>query len=121
MAQNPHERRKPVAGTSATVKVLILFGKPVDEDLFGRHFESVHLELLDDLEGVRQRSVNHVAGSVTGDSPFHLLVEIQFASEADMQNALNSTAGQAMARDFTNFASGGVSVLLCRAVDTTPN
>jgi uncharacterized protein (TIGR02118 family) len=110
-----------VAETNTPVKVLILFGKPVDEDLFGRHFESVHLKLLDDLEGVRQRSVNHVAGSVTGDSPFHLLVELQFVTEADMQHALNSAAGQTMARDFTNFASGGVSVLLCRSDDTIPD
>ena len=101
--------------TSTPVKVLILFGKPVDEDLFGRHFESVHLKLLDDFEGLQQRSINYVAGSVTGDSPFHLLVELQFATEPDMQRALNSEAGQAMARDFTNFTSGGVSVLLCRS------
>ena len=107
--------------TTAPVKVLILFGKPVDEDLFGRHFESVHLKLLDDFEGLQQRSINHVAGSVTGDSPFHLLVELQFATEPDMQRALNSAAGQAMARDFANFASGGVSVLLCRSDDGVPD
>ncbi len=107
-----------MAETSAPVKVLILFGTPVDEDLFGRHLESVHLKLLDGLEGVRQRSVNYVAGSVTGDSPFHVLIELQFVTEADMQHALNSAAGQAMARDFTNFASGGVSVLLCRSDDS---
>ena len=110
-----------MAETSTPVKVLILFGKPVDEDLFGRHFESVHLKLLDDFEGLQQRSINYVAGSVTGDSPFHLLVELQFATEPDMQRALNSEAGQAMARDFTNFASGGVSVLLCRPDDAVPD
>jgi uncharacterized protein (TIGR02118 family) len=109
-----------VAETSTPVKVLILFGKPVDEDLFGRHFESVHLKLLEDFEGLKQRTINYVAGSVTGDSPFHLFVELLFANEAEMQQALNSAAGQAMARDFTNFASGGVSVLLCRSEEAVP-
>ncbi len=110
-----------MAETSTPGKVLILFGKPVDEDLFGRHFESVHLKFLDDFEGLQHRSINYVAGSVTGDSPFHLFVELQFATEPDMQRALNSEAGQAMARDFTNFASGGVSVLLCRTDDAVPD
>ncbi len=110
-----------MAEKSSPVKVLILFGKPVDEDLFGRHFESVHLKLLDDLVGLQQRTINHVTGSVTGDSPFHLFVELQFVNEAEMQRALNSAVGQAMARDFTNFASGGVSVLLCRSDDTIPD
>ncbi len=109
-----------MAETSTPVKVLILFGKPVDEDLFGRHFESVHLKLLEDIDGLQRRTINYVAGSVTGESPFHLLVELQFATEAEMQRALNSVAGQAMARDFTNFASGGVSVLLCNSVDAVP-
>ena len=104
-----------MAETSTPVKVLILFGKPVDEDLFGHHFESVHRKLLDNLGGLQQRTVNFVTGAVTGDSPFHLFVELQFVNEAEMQRALNSAAGQAMARDFTNFASGGVSVLLCRS------
>ncbi len=101
--------------TSTPVKVLILFGKPVDEDLFGHHFESVHRKLLEDFEGLQRCAINYVAGAVTGESPFHLLVELQFATETEMQRALNSAAGQAMARDFTNFASGGVSVLLCRS------
>ena len=104
-----------MAEASTRVKVLILFGKPVDEDLFGRHFEAVHRKMLEGFEGLQRRTINYVAGSVTGDSSFHMLVELQFATELEMQRALNSAAGQAMARDFSNFASGGVTILLCRS------
>ena len=35
-----------------------------------------------------------------------------------MQEALNSTAGQEMARDFGRFASGGVTILFGRTSST---
>ncbi len=59
--------------------------------------------------------INKVAGAVVGESPFHLVVELLFLSEEAMQEGLNSDEGQTMARDLANFASGGVTILLCHA------
>ena len=47
--------------------------------------------------------------------PYHLISELGFASETAMQEGLNSDAGQAMAKDMANFASGGVTVLFAHA------
>lgn len=99
------------------VKVLLLFGKPVDRDAFNRYFEDTHEPLLTRLPDLEALRVNRVAGAVTGDSPFYLIVELEFSSDQVMQTALNSQSGQLMARDFSNFASGGVTVLLC---DSSP-
>jgi len=55
-----------------------------------------------------------VAGAVTGENTYHLTVELELSSEEEMQNGLNSESGQIMARDFSNFASGGVTVLPCQ-------
>lgn len=95
------------------VKVLVLFGKPVDRNAFNQHFNSAHRTLMKTLPNLEALRINHVAGAVMGDSPFHLIIELEFSSERSMQTALNSEAGQIMARDFSNFASGGVTVLLC--------
>ena len=97
------------------VKVLLLLGQPVDREAFNHHFERTHRPLLATLPDLEALRVNQVAGAVTGESPFYLIVELEFSSENAMQTALNSESGQSMAKDFSNFASGGVTVLLCNS------
>ncbi len=97
------------------VKVFVLFGKPLDNVSFDQHLEQTHRPLLARLPGLAALQINRVAGAATGDSPFHLVVELQFASEEAMHEGLNSEVGQEMARDFGSFASGGVTILLCQS------
>ena len=99
------------------VKVLLLFGKPVDREAFDHYFEQTHRPLLAKLPDLGALRINHVAGAVTGESPFYLIVELEFSSEEAMQIGLNSDLGQTMAKDFSNFASGGITVLLCQSQD----
>jgi uncharacterized protein (TIGR02118 family) len=97
------------------VKVLLLFGQPLDREAFNRYFERTHRPLLATLPDLEALRVNQVAGAVTGESPFSLIIELEFSSEESMQTGLNSESGQTMARDFSDFASGGVTVLLCNS------
>ncbi len=97
-------------------KVLILFGPPVDKAAFARYFEETHRPILDSLSGSEAIEVNWVAGSVAGELPVHLLVDLLFATEEALQDGLNSVAGQKMARDYPSFASGGVTILLSNSV-----
>lgn len=96
------------------VKVLVQFGPPIDEDSFDRHFEVTHRPLLREIPKLEAIGIHHVEGVVSGESPVYRIVELQFGSEATMQDGLNSEAGQMMARDFGAFATGGVTILLCR-------
>lgn len=97
------------------VKVLVLFGTPVDNVSFDQHLEHTHLPLVAGLPGLAALQTNRVAGAATGDTPFHIVLELQFASEEAMREGLNSEVGQSMARDFSSFASGGVTILLCQS------
>ena len=97
-------------------KVLILFGLPLDKAAFARYFKKTHRPILDSLPHSEAIEVNWVAGSVTGDLPVHLLVELLFPTEEALQDGLNSVAGQKMARDYPNFASGGVTILLSNSL-----
>lgn len=47
--------------------------------------------------------------------PIVSIVELGYSSEDAMQDSLNGPEGQAMARDFQAFASGGVTVLVCQS------
>ena len=93
------------------IKVLVLFGTPEDEDTFFPYFRATHLPLIEAVPCVEQLTTTRVAGTAMGESPFTLIVELQFPSEEAMQEGLNSEAGQTMARDYPAFASGGVTVL----------
>ena len=93
------------------VKTLVLFGMPLDREAFDQHFIQHHHPLLRQIDNVQQVVVNRIAGAAIGESPFYVLVELQFTSEEAMQQGLNSESGQAMAGDLTNFASGGATVL----------
>ena len=97
------------------VKVMILFGNPEDAGAFDEYFDSTHRALLTALPDVKQLIVDRVAGAAVGDPPFHLIVEIHFESEQQMQSSLNSGHGQAMARDYSTFATGGTSILFCHS------
>ncbi len=106
----PAQPRRAVTA-HAMHKVLILFGPPVDQAVFARYFEETHRAILAGLPQLDAIEVNWVAGSVSGDLPVHLLVELLFPTEEALQDGLNSDAGQKMARDYPNFASGGVTIL----------
>ncbi len=93
------------------IKVLVLFGTPEDEDAFYPYLRATHLPLIEAVPCVERVSTTRVAGAAMGESPFGLIVELEFPSEEAMQQGLNSEAGQAMARDYPEFASGGVTVL----------
>jgi uncharacterized protein (TIGR02118 family) len=97
------------------VNVLTLFGMPVDRAAFDEYFANKHQHLLLQIPNVDQLVINRIAGSASGASPYSLIVELRFPSEKAMQEGLNSEAGQAMARDLANFASGGVTVLFSQA------
>ncbi len=98
-------------------KVLLLYGIPIDKTSFDRHFEETHRRFLAAIPNVEAVQVSRVAGSIAGASPFHIVVELEFATEKTLQDGLNSESGQTMARDFARFASGGVTILFCTSVD----
>jgi uncharacterized protein (TIGR02118 family) len=103
------------------VNVLTLFGMPVDQAAFDDYFATKHRPLLLQVPNVDQLVINRIAGAASGESPFFLIVELRFPSEKAMEEGLNSEAGQAMARDYGNFASGGVTVLFSQTTTLAPD
>ena len=103
------------------VNVLALFGMPIDGAAFDEYFAKKHRPLLLQVPNVDQLVINRIAGAASGESPFFLIVELRFPSEKAMQEGLNSEAGQAMARDYGNFASGGVTVLFSQSTTQALN
>ena len=97
------------------VNVLVLFGEPIDQAAFDTHFTDVHRPMLTRLPGLEGYRVNEVAAAESGPRPYRLVLELQFLSQEAMQEGLNSDGGQEMARDYSHFASGGVTILFCES------
>ena len=97
------------------INVLVLFGEPIDQAAFDTHFTDVHRPMLTSLPGLEGYRVNEVATAESGPRPYRLVLELQFPSQEAMQEGLNSDGGQAMARDYSHFASGGVTILFCES------
>jgi len=98
------------------VKTIVLFGTPADQATFDRYFANDHRPILLTVPNLEQLVVNRIAGTAKGECPYCLMVEMHFASEEAMQAGLNSEAGQAMAKDLSKFASGGVMVVFAQSV-----
>ncbi len=101
------------------VKTIVLFGTPADQATFDRYFANDHRPILLTVPNLEQLVVNRIAGTAKGECPYCLMVEMHFASEEAMQAGLNSEAGQAMAKDLSKFASGGVMVVFAQSVVET--
>ena len=99
------------------VNVIILLGRPVEQEEFDQHLIDTHMPLVRSIPNLKSVTINQVAGTAQGDAPYYLISELGFASEAAMQEGLNSDEGQAMAKDMSNFASGGVTVLFAHATN----
>jgi uncharacterized protein (TIGR02118 family) len=101
-----------------TARVLALYNRPTDTAAFDRHYTTTHIPLAKRLPGLRSYTVS--GGGVAGpqaETPYYLVAELDFDSVADIQAALGSPEGQAVAGDLPNFATGGVTLVW---YDVTP-
>ena len=96
------------------INVLVLFGMPVDQDAFEQGLADTHRSRLNGLPNLERVVINRIAAAAHGTSPYYAIEELYFPSEEAMQAGLNSEAGQAMARELSDFASGGYTILFAQ-------
>jgi len=94
--------------------ILILFANSVEPEAIYSYFKVNFSRLLRAITNVENVEINRIAGAARGGLPYYLIVFLQFDSEDSLQKGLNSAAGQAMASDMSDFATGGVSVLFAQ-------
>lgn len=84
-------------------------GAPSDGDAFDRHYATRHAEILKDFPGLRSLVLHR---PVEWSDPFpvtpdgtHLLAQMTFDSQSDLDRALRSEARIRARDDFANFPS----------------
>ena len=94
-------------------RFVALYNKPEDPAAFDAHFAATHVPLVKQYPGLRSFTVSRgPINTPTGESPYHLVAELEFDSLDAMMAAFGSPEGRAAARDVRNFAAAGVMMLM---------
>lgn len=94
------------------IKGTVLYGHPADAAAFEKYYAETHLSLVAKTQGVMKAEYTKFLPNPDGSAPaYYRMAELYFAGPAEMQQALSSPEGQAMAADLANFATGGVTIL----------
>ena len=92
-------------------KLMVLYPPPTDPAAFRSHYEAVHLGLVARMPGLLASHHAFDVAGVAGPSPYFCIWEGLFADLPAMAAAMQSAAGQAVAADVANYATGGATVL----------
>ena len=94
------------------IKATVLYGQPTDADAFEKYYIETHLPLVAKTQGVLKAEFSKCFPNPDGSAAaFYRIADLYFASPAEMQEAMGSAEGKAMAADLQNFATGGVTIL----------
>jgi uncharacterized protein (TIGR02118 family) len=102
------------------VKLTVLYGQPKDPAAFEDYYLKVHTPIALKVKSVRRFEIARVSATADGKpAPYFRTADLYFDDLPAMQNALTSPEGQAAAADIANFATGGVTMLVCDVQDIT--
>ena len=95
------------------VKVTVLYGHPVSPEDFERYYAETHMPLAAKMQGMARAELTKFVSGRDGARPaFYRMAELYFETEAQMQESLGSSEGQAAVADLAKFATGGVTILI---------
>ncbi|WP_178987935.1 EthD family reductase [Winogradskyella schleiferi] len=99
-------------------KITVLYKHPSDAEKFKTYYKETHLPLVDKIEGLAKAEITEIQGELGGEpSDYFLMAELYFKTEEQMQESMGSTEGQAVANDLSNFATGGVTIIIGNTVN----
>ncbi len=91
-------------------KLIALYRRPEDAELFDRHYFDVHIPLIRKTPGLRKLEVTRIKGSPIGGTEYHLMAEMYYDSPEAMNAANASPEGKTAGRDLMSFAAGVVTL-----------
>lgn len=94
-------------------KLTVLYGHPINAEAFEKYYKEKHLPLASIMEGVEKLEVTKLLGTPDGQkADYYRMAEMYFTSVEQMQETMASPEGQATVNDLSNFATGGVNVIV---------
>jgi uncharacterized protein (TIGR02118 family) len=94
-----------------TAKIIVLFGKPTDPQLFDKHYWDDHVPIAKSMPGLRKYTVHKVTSAPRGEPAYYQVVELEFDNMDSLKNAIASQAGKDSGRHGAKIATGGMTFL----------
>jgi uncharacterized protein (TIGR02118 family) len=97
------------------LKLSVLYGHPVDPAAFEAYYLGTHLPLAATIPGLGRSEVSKALPGPDGaQPPFYRLFEAWFDSPEHLAAVSGTPEWQRVTSDLSNFASGGVTLLLSK-------
>ena len=93
-------------------RLIALYNVPEDPAAFDTHYRDVHARSVERYPELRDVRLTTPVGVAGRPAPFHLMAEMSFDTDADLEAALRSEAGIESARDLRTFAGAGVTLFI---------
>ena len=95
------------------IKATVLYGHPVNTDSFEKYYYETHIPLVAKVSGVAKSEYTKFLPNLDGTAAaYYRMAELYFTGPNEMQQTMGSTEGKAMADDLSNFATGGVTIIV---------
>ncbi|PLT33255.1 EthD family reductase [Bacillus sp. V5-8f] len=85
-------------------KFIVLYEKPKDVEGFQKHYNGVHMPLVEKMPNIQNSSQHAIVNAQNTDANYYLIAELEFASLDDLHASLSSEAGKQVADDAANLA-----------------
>jgi uncharacterized protein (TIGR02118 family) len=92
-------------------KVIVLFGKPKDPELFDKEYWNDHVPMVKKMPGIRKYTINKVVSAPRGEPAYYQIVELEFDNMDSLKKALDSPAGREAGRHSLKIATGGITFM----------
>ncbi|HSM55765.1 MAG TPA: EthD family reductase [Candidatus Sulfomarinibacteraceae bacterium] len=89
-------------------KLVTIYRRVDDEAALEKFFSETHLPLAEQLPGLVKSEVSRVTGKPGGESRFHLMYELYFASRDSYEQAMISQTGLSLIQALTPWWQGKI-------------
>ena len=98
-------------------KIIVLFGKPMDPQLFDKQYWEEHVPIAKQMPGLRKYTVHKVISPPQREPAFYQVVELEFDNMESLKNATASQPGKDSGRHGQKIATGGITFLYAESKD----
>ena len=95
------------------LKITVLYGQPASAEDFEKYYAEVHLPLAEKMQGAVRAELTKFLTGPDGTKPaYYRMAELYFPGPAELQQTMSSPEGKAVTADLSNFATGGVTIIV---------
>ena len=100
-----------------SAKIIVLFGKPTDPELFDKQYWEEHVPIAKQMPGLRKYTVQKILPPPKGEAAFYQIVELEFDNMQTLKTATASQPGRESTRHGAQIATGGMTIMFAESKD----